>query len=171
MEGDDKKMEQLLRYLDGLMTTSEAAVFEREIRDDHELKNKLQEMREMELLLKSTRLPEPSDQFTTVVMRKIEAGPIVWRRIMNSLVLLFGVTIVAAVTAYLLANGTLDNSQTTIAIDRMQQLDKILPKVSPEVNLDGKLMMNVVIFLNLAVALIVLDRTVLKPFFQSRRTT
>ncbi|HYG03756.1 MAG TPA: hypothetical protein VD927_15010 [Chryseosolibacter sp.] len=171
MEAEEKYMDELLRYLDGLMTAKEAEAFEHLIREDNNLQRKYNDLKEMEMYLRSTKLPEPSAAFTSNVMQKIEAGPLLWRRLTKGLILIFGVTIVAALGAYLIATGTLDNSQTTITIDRVQHLEKFLPNATPAFNFDGKLMMNVVIFLNLAVALIVLDRTVLKPYFQSRRTS
>jgi hypothetical protein len=59
----------------------------------------------------------------------------------------------------------------TSSIDLNQTLlpNKYIQQSLPTISFNGKMVMNVIILLNLALAFLVLDRAVLKPWFERRR--
>jgi hypothetical protein len=76
--------------------------------------------------------------------------------------------IAVGVCALLLSLGFFDSDQTTIDLNTLALKNKYVPQTLPAISLSGKLLVNIVIFLNLILAFLVLDRAVLKPLFQKR---
>jgi hypothetical protein len=60
-----------------------------------------------------------------------------------------------------------DNATTTIDLGEIN-LPSQYERALPSIPIDGKMMVNVIILLNLGLAWLVLDRVVLKPFFRRR---
>jgi hypothetical protein len=58
-------------------------------------------------------------------------------------------------------SGSIDLNQTIVP-------NKFIQQPLPSIPFNGKLVMNVIIILNLALAFLVLDKAVLKPWFEKR---
>jgi hypothetical protein len=162
---DDK----IFDYLDGNLTPQEKAAFDQQLQADTSLRLKVEELRQLETLWRELKVEEPSKTFTLSVMNNLEKGT---QRtgfgIRNSIFLLSGIMIAVGVCALLLSLGFFDSDQTTIDLNTLALKNKYVPQTLPAISLSGKLLVNIVIFLNLILAFLVLDRAVLKPLFHRR---
>jgi hypothetical protein len=84
--------------------------------------------------------------------------------------LLVGVIIASGLALVLLSNGAFDQTQTTLLVDATPLKNKWMTFPSFSVPFNGKILVNSIIFLNLGLALVLLDRTILRPLFQKRAT-
>ncbi|HYC85471.1 MAG TPA: hypothetical protein VEB86_09625 [Chryseosolibacter sp.] len=168
MKITEKQQMQLLDYLDGAMGDHERAAFEQRLRTTPELAAFCRELQAAEASARADGLQTPSRNFTAIVMANLHRNtarptPSVY----NSLLLVGGILVLVALSAILLSTGIFDQS-ATIEIQHPEIVKEYLKAPLPSIGVDGKVVVNIIIFLNLAIALIVLDRSVLKPFFQRR---
>jgi hypothetical protein len=86
---------------------------------------------------------------------------------LNGILLLAGVLVAVGIGSLLLAGGVFDGSSV---IDLNQAIDtsKYIQKPLPSIPFNGKLVVNIIIMLNLALAFLMLDKAVLKPWFEKR---
>jgi hypothetical protein len=131
------------------------------------LKTRLKELQAVNrLFLKRNFLEAPSKNFTHKVMEGLENSPV--RSGVNyrsGLLLLMGIILASGLALWLLSYGAFDGAVTTLVVD-VKNNWIASPKVIIPFN--AKMLVNGIIFLNLAIALILLDRTVFKPLFHKR---
>ena len=161
--------ERLLMYLDNELGATDRASLELELEADNQLKERLVHLRQAHEAMKGVSHAQPSRNFTQVVMERLHQLPAQPNgfSIRNGILLLAGVLVAAGVATILVSAGVFDSATTTIdlrQIDLPRQYERALPSIP----IDGKMMVNVIILLNLGLAWIVLDRMVLKPFFRRR---
>jgi anti-sigma factor RsiW len=163
---DDK----LFEYIDGGLKGAEKDSIEQLLKKSPALQARLEELRTLDTNLRAMKaMVEPSKNFTQRVMSKLDQYPvrsnITFR---NGIFLLAGVLVAIGIGSLLVAGGVFDG---TSSIDLNQTIlsNKYLQKPLPTFNINGKLMVNIIILLNMALALLVLDRTILKPWFERRR--
>jgi hypothetical protein len=163
------KEEQLLRYLDGELDSVQKTTLEAEIQDSILLKKRLQELQTVRsFLMRKAVMESPSKNFTLKVMEGLEAQPV--QSLFSprkGLLLLIGVIIASAISLMLLTNGVFDATTTSLMVDAPIK-NKWIQDPSFSIPFNGKILVNGIIFLNLALALVLLDRTVLRPLFQKR---
>ena len=102
-------------------------------------------------------------------MEGLEAQPI--RSLFSprkGLLLLIGVIIASGISLMLLTNGVFDATSTSLLVDAAPIKNKWIQDPSFSIPFNGKILVNGIIFLNLALALVLLDRTILRPLFQKR---
>ncbi len=164
--------EKLFEYMDGGLKGVEKDNIEQLLKNSPALQARLEEFRKLDADLRSVKIAQPSKNFTQRVMNKLDqypvrAGNIAFR---NGILLLAGVLVAVGIGSLLLAGGVFDG---TGSIDLNQTIiqNKYLQKQLPTFNFNGKYIMNVIILLNLALAFLVLDRAILKPWFERRRMT
>jgi hypothetical protein len=87
--------------------------------------------------------------------------------IRNGIMLLAGILIVTAAAVVLLSAGVF-NESTTFDLNNLSLAQRYIRQTLPSIPVDGKLVVNVIVLLNMALAFIVLDRAIIKPFFQRR---
>jgi hypothetical protein len=75
--------------------------------------------------------------------------------------------IAVGIGAFLLSAGVFD-STGAIDLNDMGIQNKYIQESLPTIPVNGKLIMNVIIMLNIALAFLVLDRAILKPWFERR---
>lgn len=80
--------------------------------------------------------------------------------------LLVGILATVAIASLLLSIGIFDN--TRIDLNSVIFTNDSVRQSIPSVTFDGKTLVNVIIVFNLVVAFFLLDRTVLRPWFQRR---
>lgn len=160
-----------LEYLDGTMNASERKSFEIFIETSPELKQRLNEIRTADLLLRNEPRLEPSIYFTKNVLASLDQKPYQSRSIFNNILLLCGIIGIVAICVILLTTGAFDSATTHINLDSLNIASKYVKKNLPSIAINGKLMVNIVIILNLLVALLILDKGILKPLFQKRMRT
>lgn len=166
---DRTKEEQLLRYLDGDLSAAESDALQKEIATSPELKSKLEELQSIDVFFsKRSKLEMPSKMFTQKVMSGLDAAPtpsVLSPR--NGLYLLIGIIVASGILVSLLSNGVFNGLNTTLTVDNPVSNQNLnIPQFN--IPFDGKTVIKSIIFVNLALALIMLDRTILRPLFQHR---
>jgi anti-sigma factor RsiW len=153
----------IIPYVEGTLAASDRAAFEEMLAKNPSLRIKLNDFKSMDNVLKTIRAEDPSENFTARVMQAVRQ-PAVFRPSGWSVVFLLAVVALIVGAGILSTMGFFD-SVTTIALDNETvRYVQYLPSVA--VNL--KMLIKGVVFLNLVAALIVFDRSILKPFFRLR---
>jgi hypothetical protein len=159
---------KLFDYLDGKLIGQGKVEFEKLLESNPALRARLEEYRQMESILREIRPEETAKNFTHVVMRKLDTPSSSVLTIRNSIFLLAGIMVAVGICALLLSAGFFDHDNTTIDLNTVPVKNKYIQESIPVVSISGKLMVNIIIFLNLVLALLVLDRAILKPLFHKR---
>lgn len=162
------RLEDIIRYIDGEMTVEERERFEREMSSDKKLQTLVRHQQAAERLMTEEKLVDPSRNFTQNVLQRLNEVPRSRQTFLNSLLLLAGIIVVVLIGSQLLTSGILDNKATTIDLNSIRPLGDYIPQQLPSLGVDMKQIIYIVIFLNVALALIVFDRTILRPYFQNR---
>jgi anti-sigma factor RsiW len=164
--------DRLVDYLDGKLSEDEILTIENLLRADADVRQRLSDLQETESALRHLPLEYPAKNFTESVMRRLDDYPArASFPFRNSILLLFGVVLSIGIGAWLLAMGIFDQTQTTFQLMQLPLADKYISDSLPPVTINGKLLLNIALFVNLALALLILDRAILKPFFQRRIET
>jgi hypothetical protein len=163
------QQDRLLDYLDGNLNEQEALRLEDDLRKNPALHAQYNDLRALHQALKQTGPEQPSKNFTQVLMSKLDQlpAPSGWT-IRNGILLLAGVLVAVGIASLLVSGGVFDNATTTIDLNKVELPEKYIPQTLPSFNFSSKWMVNTIIVLNLALAWVVLDRLILKPFFQRR---
>ena len=159
----------LLNYLDGSLKSEEKADIEKLIRESDALRARLDELRIIHLALRQTKVDQPSRNFTQLVMGKLDGY--VERStfpIRNGIILLAGVLVAVGIVALLVSSGVFDQTQTIVDLNKIDLPKQYIQQPLPTIPFNGKLLINIIIALNLGLAWVVLDRLILKPYFQRR---
>ncbi len=169
----NQQNDKLLDFLDGKLSGAEVAVLKSQLEQLPALRERLEELRLIHDLLSGRSLvtSAPSPAFTDKVMHNLDKVPATSTLSpRNGLFLLIGIVVATAVGMLLLATGSLDTLSGPIHLSGLN-LPKALQNLSIQsIPLNIKTVMKVVIMINLVIAFIVLDRTVLKPFFNRKST-
>jgi|SRR5688572_27430315 hypothetical protein len=161
--------ELLLDYLDGNLTKADRDKIEKGLKENYAWQARYEELRRVNSVLAQTKIEQPSKNFTVSVMSRLNQyqaprGFSLW----NSILLLAGVLVAIGITTVLLAGGVYDNSTTSIDLNQIEIPKEFVNTRLPSFEFSGKIIVNIIIILNLGIAWIVLDRAILKPFFQRR---
>ena len=164
------KEEELLRYLDGELDPAQKTILEAEIQGSSLLTTRLEELQFVRsFLVRKATLETPSKNFTLKVMEGLDAHSV--RSLFSprkGILLLIGVIIASALSLMLLTHGVFDQTSTSLILDAAPIKNKWIQDTTFSIPFNGKILVNGIIFLNLALALILLDRTILRPLFQKR---
>lgn len=161
--------DKLLDYMDDKLSPSERSNIETLLEHDTNMKERLKELQAMHSLMKKTNIEQPSFNFTSRLMLSLDKTPAVnGRSIRNGIFLVIGVLVTVGIAAALISSGTFDDASTMIDLNKIDVNNKYIDQELPSFSLDGKLLVQGIIVLNLAIAFVVLDRAILKPFFQRR---
>jgi hypothetical protein len=161
---DDK----LLSYLDNTLPAAEHSNIKTLLEHDAKLKERLSELQMMHSLMKRTVVEQPSVNFSSRLMLRLDQAPAGNRSIRNGIFLVIGVLFTVGIAAALISSGAFDNTTTMVDLNKIDISKKYIDKQLPSFSLDGKLLVQGIIVLNLAIAFVVLDRAILKPLFQRR---
>lgn len=143
--------------------------------ENEELRNMInpeedsQELNAIDRYLKTVRIEQPSFNFTQQVMSNLQRASAVTLGLpsRNTMLMLIGILVAIGVTILLVAGGAFE-SVTSITFDQTLIPNEKIREQIPSIPFDGKLIFNIVILMNLALAFIILDRAVLKPWFSRR---
>ena len=134
------------------------------------LQARLEELRRLDEDLRMIKLEQPAKNFTQRVMSRLDQYPVKSNfTFRNGIILLAGVLVAVGVGSLLVAGGIFDGKNTIDLNQTIGPVNKYIEKPIPTFNFNGKLIVNVIILLNLALAFLVLDRAILKPWFERRR--
>jgi len=159
--------DRLLDYLDGKLPGAEAAMLKNQLEQSPVLKQRLEELRDVHTLLSSSTLAEPSGNFTQFVMNNLDKVPARASTLSprNGLILLCGILVATGITILLLATGSFDVLSAPIQLESLKLPKEMITPSLPAFSVTGKTMMKILVILNIGLAFLVLDRTVLKPYF------
>ncbi len=163
-EQDDR----LLDYLDGRLDGTGLAQLKKDLESSVIMKARLEELRVVHRTLAHIKLDMPSPMFTEKVMKNLHtAPPTSSLSPRNGLFLLAGIIVAAGILIAVMGAGAFDGFSEVVNLDKAVNVKQFQPSI-PQVSVNGRLVMKFLIGLNLALAFVVLDRTVLKPYFQKR---
>jgi hypothetical protein len=161
--------DMLLNYLDGKLSKEESEKIEQEVGQNLQWKARLEELRLVTSALQETRAEVPSKNFTFAVMSKLNTTPVdQGLSLRNGIFLLLGVLMAVGIAAFLVAAGMFDNMTGAVDLNEVELSRKYIKTPLPSFEYSGKILVNVIIFLNLGLAWIILDRVVLRPYFERR---
>lgn len=129
-----------------------------------------QELNTIDQYLKAVRIEQPSVNFTQKVMNNLHRASAVTLSLpsRNKMLMLAGILVTIGLAVLLIAGGAF-NSVTSISFDQEMIPNDQIREYIPTIPFNGKVVINIVILMNLALAFIILDRAVLKPWFEKRR--
>lgn len=161
--------DKLLAYIDGTLDDAETAQVRELLQRDLTSKERYDELLAADNLLHQFAFSEqPSPAFTNTVMSRLHEMP---KRssIRVSIILLVGILTGVGIVAGFVSVGLFDGAMTVFDINHLNEFqDYKIPVTLPTVPFDAKILMNGILLFNVFLALIILDRTVLKPFFRKR---
>lgn len=162
--------ELLLRYHSGELSASMAEQVERELKRSPNLQWYLNQLNELDRYFKQqSKLVQPSKNFTDKVMYRI-ALPVHSYTLSPKmgLLLLISVLTIATIAVIFLSNGFFDPYVIPMNINVKAFYFEKLPSFDVNFPFPSKWVVSAFLILNLAIGFILLDRTILKPFFQRR---
>ncbi len=170
MEKDFNNSEhKILDYLDGTMSPAEIEFFEQSMKNAQTLRKKVAEQRLLESTLKTMRLVDPSSSFTQNVMTRIQESPQSFNlSVRNGILLLLGVMVVSFLAVWLVQSGVFDQSTALNVNNETGLISKYIKQPLPSIPVNGKLIVNIIVLINLALGFLILDRAVLRPYFERR---
>ncbi len=162
--------DMLLNYLDGRLEGHGLSELKKELEASEPLRDRLEVLRRIHRTLAlRNNLDSPSAAFVNKVMQNLNAEPSTsMLSPRNGLLLIAGVMVATGILAFMISAGTFDQFNGIISIQKTETVQKYFQQGLPPIPIDGKLIINILIGLNLVLAFLVLDRTVLRPFFQKR---
>ncbi len=165
-----KQDDQLLHYLDGKLTETEKSELEILLKKNNQLDTRLEELRLVHNVLNSKgRLEQPSKVFTERVMANLDHLPVtITMSPKKGLLLLCGILVAMSVLAILLSLGVFDNMSDTISLEKLPLKKEFIKNPLPAIPFNLKWVINGVLILTIGLAFVLLDRTILKPFFERR---
>jgi hypothetical protein len=162
--------EELLNYLDGQLTDDQARQLKTRLENSPVLMARLDELRAITgTLEKRNKLIHPSSNFTHRVMSNLHRLPVsTGLSPKNGLLLLCGILVAVGILGFLLSNGVFDNMNRTIEVTKLPVTNDVIKNPLPAVSLSGKWIINSIVILALGLSFVLLDRTILRPFFSRR---
>lgn len=132
--------------------------------------NEGEELNAIDRYFETVRIEQPSANFTQHVMSNLHRASAAALGLpsRNKMLMLAGILATIGIAILLLAGGAFE-SVTTITVDQDILPNNQIREYIPTIPFNGKLVINIVILMNLALAFIILDRAVLKPWFERRR--
>jgi hypothetical protein len=167
-----QESDRLLNYLDGKLSGVEVAALKRQLEHSAMLRQRLNELQVVHSFLneRASITVQPSSNFTNRVMNNLDKAPAVNGAISprNGLFLLGGIFVAISIGVLLIASGFFDAVNAPIQVTNLQLPEGIKNMTLPSIPFNGKMVMKFLIVVNLGLAFLVLDRTVLKPFFDRK---
>lgn len=171
MENISAYDEQLiLDFIDGHLDSLKAREVEDQIRNSAQLKSRFEELLKIHAALKaSAHLETPSRDFTRQVMDKLDsfrATSVLSPR--NGLLLFGGIVVAIGIGLLLLKAGAFDTFNGTVAFDSIPIRKDWIKSPLPALPVSGKRIMEIALMVITGLSFVLLDRTVLRPFFGRR---
>ncbi len=169
MENINITDDQLLNYLDGMGTEIERKGLREVINKNPLAQRRLKELEAVHFFLQSQKgIEQPSKNFTDKVMEGLHAkSAFTFFSPKNGLILLVGLIVASGLAMTLLSTGSFDQWHTMFNFNSLPVKTDVI-KIPKSIPFDLKLFVKVFVMLNLAIGLVLLDRTILRPIFQKR---
>ena len=161
--------EFILQYLDGQVPMKDKIEFENALKTDDHLNQRFKQLKMVHDSLRSAKLEHPGGDFSAKVMRNL--NPAQSRLTMspkNGLMLLLGVGIALMLGVVFLSTGTFDQITGVIDLEKVKIPNSIIQQTIPSIPFNASMVMKVLVGLNMAIAFVLIDRTILQPYFRNR---
>lgn len=166
---DNLTDDQLLDFLDGNTTEAERARLQQLIGMNSEMKKRVEALQAIHLFLQNqNKIEQPSKTFTEKVMSGLHARPsfsLLSPR--NGLLLLIGLMVASGLAIMLVSSGSFDQWHTFFNIGQIPVKNNLV-KLPTSVPFDLKVVVKIFVMINVVIAFVLLDRTILRPIFQKR---
>jgi hypothetical protein len=86
----------------------------------------------------------------------------------NGLMLLLGIGVALMLCVAFLSAGTFDQITGVPSFDKLNVPKTVVPESLPAIPFNGSLIMKILVGLNLAIAFVLIDKTILQPYFRNR---
>lgn len=156
-------------YLAGTLDSDKVEKLEKGLSNSEDLQRRLEALQLMQSVMSDTQLLHPSSNFTKRVMSNLHQAPVpsvVTPK--NGLILLCGVLVALGIAATMVDVGFFNSLNGILSLNKINMPKGVNTLSLPSIALNGKLIINSIIAINLGLAFLILDRTVLKPFFNKR---
>jgi hypothetical protein len=162
--------ELLIRYHSGELDVSKCEQVERELQRSPDLQRYREQLNELDQYLKQqSKVAQPSKNFTDKVMHGITL-PVRSHTLSPKmgLLLLISVLTIATIAVIFLTNGFFDPYVIPLNVNLKALYFEKLPSLDFNFPFPSKWVVSAFLILNLAIGFVLLDRTILKPYFQRR---
>jgi hypothetical protein len=165
--------DRLLDYLDGKLTDAEITLLKKQLEQSAILQHRLEELRFVHNILSNPSKAELPPEFTNEVMKNLDKAFITPGMLSprNGLMLLCGILIAVGITILFLTTGFFDIFNDPLNLSSLSLPKGIINQPLHSIPVSGKTLMKLLIGLNIGIAFLVLDRTVLKPYFNRKNST
>jgi len=161
--------ERLLDYLDGVLNEKQSRELEDRIGMSPELKRRLEEFRVLHLSLKGKAVLEtPSPFFTQRVMKNLRSLSPATFSTRNGILLLSGILVAIGIALLLLNSGVFDSAKGTVSLESLPIKKEWIKNLLPTIPYNGKMLVNIIIIIATGLSFVLLDRTILRPWFEYR---
>ena len=167
MEKRDFSDEDILTYLDGLHGEVERKRFEKALQASPQLQKRLQWLQSVEKLFSENYIQAPSPEFSGKVMTALDK-PGYQRFPKNGLLLLLGVLVALTFVVLLMSGGNFDPGIFNQMVPKSLSIGNSHFSVPSDGLPDLKMLINGILFLNLFLALLLLERVIFRPMFRRR---
>ncbi|MEQ8475695.1 hypothetical protein [Fulvivirga sp.] len=170
MENMNISDEELLNFIDGNSSSSEKKKIENILENDSDLKERVNMFSKSESIIKSSLKSSPSRNFTALVMNRVAAIKNPYHKGGIAIWILTLISVIAC--SYFLTDMTFN-----VNLDFISKYIPEIPmlKAPTEIKVDQPLNMliisKVLLYGMLFIALMLLDKTVLRPYFKNRHMT
>ena len=161
--------DQLLNFLDGTGSEAERVKVKQFISSNADMMKRLGELQAVHaFLLKQNKIEQPSKTFTEKVMSSLHARQtFTFLSPRNGLLLLVGLMVASGLAIMLVSSGSFDQWHTFFSIGQIP-IKNNLVKLPTSIPFDLKLTVKIFVMINVVIGFVLLDRTILRPFFQKR---
>jgi hypothetical protein len=143
--------------------------FEEALKSDDQLNDRFHQLKMMHDTLKASKLESPGRDFTARVMRNLSYAPAkLSMSPKNGLMLLLGISVALTLGVIFLSTGTFDQITGVLTLDKLNVPKSVMPKSLPSIPFNASLIMKILVGLNLAIAFVLIDKTILQPYFRNR---
>lgn len=159
--------DELLNYLDGKLSDVKVRELKSKLETSSLLSQRLEELRAVhQLLAKEAKLETPSSNFTHRVMSNLHRVPVMNPLSpKNGLLLLCGTMVAIGILVLVVSSGFFDSMTHSINVNELPVKQEY---ITTNIAFNSKWVINGLILLNIVLAFILLDRTILRPFFNRR---
>lgn len=167
---------ELLELIDGTLGDSEARKVREMIDQNPDIKRRFETLSAVDNALANQQVHEPSSSFTENVMtnlnKKLSAATFsyngFWKKNLVLVVSLILLTLIAG--ALILSSSTLPDMMPSIEPQEITVSERTFSIDPGKLNvIDKEIFFKGIVYLNAFLALFLLDRAVLKPYFKNRR--
>jgi hypothetical protein len=161
--------DQILNFLDGTTIGGEREKALKLIELNPDVRKRVEELKAVHLFLQNqNHIEQPSRTFTERVMAGLHTRPsFSFLSPRNGLLLLAGLMVASGLAIMLVNSGTFDQWHAFFNIGQIPLKYNVV-KLPATIPFDLKLAVKIFVMINVAIGFVLLDRTILRPFFQRR---